>query len=174
VSGDGWCWLALVDGDAAGADAAAEARDTTGAPAGHLAAWPPGRKPVRHALRADERVLDPAGAPALVSLVVAPPETATLFDDPAVQQARRVVLADARPPDVLTTLLRDASHFLGALTARRGADAAERLLEDPFARIFPARLLDVGPGLLGWMAPPAGPTIERYGSARPWPWDRFL
>jgi hypothetical protein len=173
MTGDGWCWLALVDGDAAGADAAAEARDATGAPAGRLAAWPPGPKPVRHALRADERVLDPAGAPALVSLVVAPPGTATLFDDPAVQQARRVVLADARPPDVLTTLLRDASHFLGALTARRGADAAVRLLEDPFARIFPARLLDVGPGLLGRMAPPAGPTIERYGSARPWPWDRF-
>ena len=20
---------------------------------------------------------------------------------------------------------------------------------------------------------PAGPTIERYGSAEPWPWDRF-
>jgi hypothetical protein len=119
-------------------------------------------------------VVDPAGAPALVSLVIAPPGTAMLFDDPAVQQARRVVLADARPPDALTTLLRDASRFLGALTARRGADAAARLLEDPFARIFPARLLAVGPGLLGRMPPPAGPTIERYGSARPWPWDRFV
>jgi hypothetical protein len=173
VSPDGWCWLALVDGDAAGAHAAAEARDTTGARAGHLAAWPPGPKPVRHALRADERVVDPAGAPALVSLVIAPPGMAMLFDDPAVQQARRVVLADARPPDALTTLLRDASRFLGALTARRGADAAARLLEDPFARIFPARLLAVGPGLLGRMPSPAGPTIERYGSARPWPWDRF-
>ena len=174
MSKDGWCWVALVDGEATGAQAAAEARDTTGAAAGHLAAWPPGPKPVRHALRADERLVDPAGAPALVSLVVAPPGTAMLFDDPAVQQARRVVLADARPPDVLTTLLRDASHFLGSLTARRGADAPARLLEDPFARIFPARLLDVGAGLIGRMAPPAGPTIERYGSARPWPWDRFV
>ena len=173
MSGDGWCWLALVDGEPAGALAAAEARDADGAPAGRLAVWRPGPKPVRHALRADQRRIHPAGAPALVSLVVAPPGTAMLFDDPVVQQARRLVLADARPPDVLTTLLRDASHCLGALTARRGADATARLPEDPFARIFPARLLAIGPGLLGRTAAPAGPTIERYGSARPWPWDRF-
>ncbi len=48
-----------------------------------------------------------------------------------------------------------------------------RLVDDPFVRIFPQRLLDVEGGLLGWLPPPAGPTIERYGSAEPWPWDRF-
>ena len=40
-------------------------------------------------------------------------------------------------------------------------------------RIFPARLLRVGAGAIGAAPPPCGPTIERYGSAQPWPWDRF-
>jgi hypothetical protein len=31
----------------------------------------------------------------------------------------------------------------------------------------------VGAGVVGRAAPPAGPTIERYGSSEPWPWDRF-
>jgi hypothetical protein len=43
----------------------------------------------------------------------------------------------------------------------------------PFARIFPARLLRVEAGLFGRVPPPGGPTIERYGSAQPWPWDRY-
>jgi hypothetical protein len=62
-----------------------------------------------------------------------------------------------------------------ALVADRPADAdVERLRDDPFARIFPARVLTVGAGLFGAVAPPAGPTIERYGSTEPCPWDRFL
>ncbi len=55
-----------------------------------------------------------------------------------------------------------------------GRADAPRLADDPFARIFPARLLDVDSGLFGAVPPPAGPTIERYGSTEPWPWDRFL
>jgi hypothetical protein len=39
--------------------------------------------------------------------------------------------------------------------------------------VLPARILDVGAGLLGRTPWPAGPTIERYGSAQPWPADRF-
>jgi len=35
------------------------------------------------------------------------------------------------------------------------------------------RVLEVGEGLFGRVAPPAGPVIERYGSANPWPWDRY-
>jgi hypothetical protein len=31
----------------------------------------------------------------------------------------------------------------------------------------------VDPGLLGSVLPPCGPTIERYGGAQPWPWDRY-
>jgi hypothetical protein len=48
-----------------------------------------------------------------------------------------------------------------------------RVVDDPFARIFPARLLRVEAGLFGRVPPPGGPTIERYGSAQPWPWDRY-
>src|SRR5918994_2912987 len=87
------------------------------------------------------------------------------------QQARRAVHA-APPQDAVTTLLRDASHFEGALTVARGAGVA-RLGDDPFARIFPARVLRVDAGVLGAVPPPCGPTIERYGSAQPWPWDRY-
>jgi len=160
----GWCWLALVEERPPRALAAAEV-----AGAGWLAAWEGGgEKPVAHALRADGRIVDVDGAPATASLVLAPSGVRLPFDDLAVQQARRRVLAGA-PAALLTTLLSDASHFEGALTAWRGGGPRE----DPFARIFPARRLQVGPGLLGAVLPPAGPTIERYGSANPWPWDRF-
>jgi len=126
---------------------------------------------VRAALRADARIVDSMGAPATVSLVLTPPGVRLKFDDLAVQQARRHVLA--RPPfDAVSTLLRDASHFEGAITVARGGQTA-RLADDPFARLFAPRLLRVGAGLLGTIPPPAGPVIERYGSAQPWPWDRF-
>ena len=100
-----------------------------------------------------------------------PPGVRVLFDDLAVQHARRAVLA-APPLDGVTTLLSDASHFEGSLTVARG-DAVARLADDPFARIFPARLLHVGAGVVGRLPAPAGPVIERYGSAQPWPRDRF-
>lgn len=140
---------------------------------GSLAVWSQRAKPTRSARRMDPRLIDPAGAPALVSLVLPPPGVQLLFDDPAVQQARRRVLAGP-PFDAVSTLLRDSSHFEGAVTVARGAHDEERLRwDDPFARIFPARLLRVDAGLFGRVPPPAGPTIERYGSAQPWPWDRF-
>jgi hypothetical protein len=164
-------WLALLDAWPGGADAVAEVRER-GEPAGVLAAWIRRAKPVREARRIDPRVIDRDGAAATVSFVVAPAEARLRFDDLAVQQARRRVLAGP-PFDAVTTMLRDASHFEGAVTVARGPDTA-RLVDDPFARVFPARLLEVGAGLFGAVAPPAGPTIERYGSAEPWPWDRFL
>jgi hypothetical protein len=55
---------------------------------------------------------------------------------------------------------------------RRGAGRA-LLRDDPFARVFHARILRVDAGVLGRVPPPCGPTIERYGSAQPWPWDRY-
>ena len=101
-----------------------------------------------------------------------PPEGHRLpFDDLAVQQARRDLLA-GEPFDAVTTLLRDDSHYEGSLLVARGLDAA-RLGDDPFARLFPARVLHVGAGVLGRMPWPAGPVIERHGSAQPWPADRF-
>jgi len=58
-----------------------------------------------------------------------------------------------------------------AITVVRGA--GRQLVDDPFARLFPARILRVEGGVLGRVPLPCEPTIERYGSARPWPWDRF-
>jgi len=166
-----WAWLALVDQRPEGADAAADVRTPAGEPAGVLTAWRRRAKPVPHARRADARIVDPAGAPARVSLVLPPAGVRLAFDDVAVQQARRELL-QGPPFDAVTSLLRDDSHFEGSLLVARGADAA-RLADDPFARIFPARILHVGAGLLGRVPWPAGPAIERYGSAQPWPADRF-
>jgi hypothetical protein len=164
-----WCWLAVVDSPD-GADAAAPLTEPDGAPAGFLAAWLRRAKPVRHALRADPRIVDRGGAAASISLVVVPRSRHVKFDDTVVQQARRDVLA--RPPaDAVSTLLFDASHFGGAITVERRDPA--RLVDDPFARVHPARRLEIGPGILGRVPAPAGPTIERHGSANPWPWPRF-
>jgi len=162
-----WAWLALVGERPGDADAAARAGASE-----YLAAWSRRAKPTRDAWRVDARLIDPDGAPALVSLVLPPPGVRLLFDDPAVQEARRRVLAGP-PFDAVSTLLRDASHFEGAVTVARGGGELRLRWDDPFARVFPARLLRVEGGLLGRVAPPAGPTIERYGSAQPWPWDRF-
>jgi hypothetical protein len=167
------CWLALIEDNAlAGADAAARAFTLDGRPAGTLAAWRRRAKPVREALRVDERLIDPDGAPAWISLVLAPPGIRLPFDDLAVQQARRLVLMRP-PPAAVSTLLRDDSHFEGAITVARGPDANQWLADDPFARIFPRTLLEVEGGILGSAPAPTGPTIERYGSGNPWPWDRF-
>lgn len=165
------CWLALLNEPAPGATAQAPVHERDGRPAGWLAAWRRRGKPVRDARRVDDRIIDPDGEPAWASLVLPPEGVRLAFDDHAVQHARRRVLAEP-PQDAVSTLMRDSSHFEGAVTVARGPGVA-RLADDPFARIFPARILRVGAGLLGAAAPPAGPTIERYGSANPWPWDRF-
>ena len=165
------CWLALLESPAADAAAQARVHESDGSPAGWLAAWRRRAKPVRAARRVDDRLVDPGGEPAWVSLVLPPDGVRLAFDDLAVQQARRRVLAEP-PQDALSTLMRDASHFEGAITVARGMGEA-RLGDDPFARIFPARILRVGAGVLGAVIAPAGPVIERYGSANPWPWDRF-
>lgn len=167
-----WAWFALVDAPA-GAELAAAVSELDGTPAGFLAAWRRRARPLRGARRIHASVLDEGGDEAVVSLVLPPPGVRLPFDDLAVQQARRAVLL-GRPADALSTLLRDASHFEGAVTVFRGPDAPARALQDPFARVFPARVLHVAPGLLGRAPAPAGPTIERYGSAQPWPGDRFV
>ena len=166
-----WCWLDLVAAPADDATAHASVLELDGTPAGWLAVWLRRAKPSRSARRIDARLVDRHGAAACVSLVRAPDGVRLAFDDLAVQQARRAVLA-APPQDALSTLLSDASHFEGALTVARGAGVA-RLADDPFGRIFPARLLHVDAGLFGVVPAPCGPTIERYGSAQPWPWDRY-
>ena len=67
------CWLAVVEGPARGADTAARAVTTDGHPAGTVAAWRRRAKPVREALRVDERLTDPDGTAAWISLVLPPP-----------------------------------------------------------------------------------------------------
>jgi hypothetical protein len=146
--------------------ASATVTDLDGRPAGLLAAWPRGRKPVRAAVRADERVIDPTGPAAWVSLVLVPPEVSPLFDDPAVSQAMRRTLAGP-PFAASSTLVGDAVHFAGAVTVDQ-SQGPERLADDPFARLHPARILRAGPGMFGRVTPPAGPGIQRYGG-KPWP-----
>jgi len=162
-----WCWLPLVaEPEVSGALAWAPVHDREGCPAGRLAAWARGRKPVRHALRMDARLVDPAGGPAWVSLVLVPREVEPLFDDTAVNAAMRAVLGGPEYAAV-STLVRDASHFAGSVTVSREPDP-RRLADDPFARVYPARLLRASPGLFGSVPPPAGPAIQRY-SRKPWP-----
>ena len=165
------CWLARVAEPRTDATAQAEVHDANGTPAGWLVAWRQQAKPARAARRVDDRIVDPGGAPAWISLVLPPDGVRLAFDDLAVQHARRRVLAELSQ-DAVSTLMRDASHFEGAITVARGPGVA-RLADDPFARIFRASILRVGPGVLGATTAPAGPAIERYGSANPWPWDRF-
>lgn len=169
-----WCWFAHLLNphaeDLSKVLASAFVADPGGRPAGLLAAWPRGRKPVPAALRMDKRVVDPGGPPAWVSLVLVSPKVAPLFDDPAVSQAMRRVLAGP-PFAAASTLVRDAVHFAGAVTVEQG-DRPDRLADDPFARLHPARLLRVGPGMFGGVPPPPGPVIQRY-AGKPWPMAGF-
>jgi len=168
-------WIAVVDAPPDGADDAAALTTLDGVPAGWLVAWRRAAKPLREARRVDPRLIDADGAEAVVSLVW-PDRGRGLraFDDLAVQHARREVMRSAFPPDAVSTLLVDDSHFAGAITVRRGPAAVGRLrTADPFARIEPARVLRVGAGVVGRLLLPAGPVIERHGSAQPWPWAWF-
>ncbi len=165
-------WIARLDEAPESADAHATLTAPDGTPAGALAAWVRDAKPVREARRVDRRVIDPGGAAGWLSLIVLERGQWPPFDDLAVQEARRRVLAGP-PADLVSTLLADDSHFTGALTVRRGPGAVALLRDDPFARVARAELLEVGPGLFGNVAAPTGPTIERHGSAQPWPWSHF-
>jgi hypothetical protein len=163
-------WFSLLPEPPEDAFAAAPVSTLDERPAGWLAAWTPDRRRPLHALAIDERVVDPEGDEAWVSLCLAPRGTRVLYDDPSVCEAMRVVLAGS-PVAAMSTLARDSSTIGGALTAVRGG-AVRYLQDDPFARIFPPRLLRVAPGFIGDMLPPTGPGIQRYSGA-PWPWSRF-
>jgi len=161
-----WMWFAHVHGEPpAGAVATAAIAELDGTPAGVLGAWPAELRPKVPAVKVDARIIDPDGDPATLSLVLAPPEVRLLFDDTAVQQARRDVLA-GRPPRAISSFLRGDSIFAGAVTVDPAGD-------DPFGRIFPAERLVVGAGLFGSVSAPPGPDIERHGSGAPWPYPTF-
>lgn len=163
-------WFALLPAaPSRPALAQAPAFHDDGTPAGVLAAWSPGRRPDGVDAKISARAIDPAGAPARVSLVLAPAGVRLPFDDAAVLGARRAVMAGP-PRRCVSTLLDGASVFAGALTAAHDDDP--RPVDDPFARVFPAVALRVGAGLVGMHPPPAGPVVERYAGL-PWPWDRW-
>ena len=98
-----------------------------------LAAWRARSRPVRRAprRRADRR---PRRRARRISLVLPPAGVRLPFDDLAVQQARRGLLA-APPLDAVTTLLRDDSHFEGSLSV-----AARPARRPPRRRPVRARL----------------------------------
>jgi hypothetical protein len=164
-----WCWFAELPEQVDDALACVPAASAEGRPAGVLAVWPAGRKPVAGAVRMDSRLVDPAGEAAEISLVLLDRDRAPLFDDPAVSGALRAVLAGPAP-DGISTFVRDSSHFAGAVTVRR--EGLELLRDDPFARLGPARRLRVAPGLFGRVPPVPGPVIQRY-SGKPWPASGF-
>lgn len=168
----GWCWFALADLDgslAGSALATALATDPDGTPVGTFAAWPAGRKPIRHALRMDARLVDPHGLPAWVCLVTVPVDAAPLFDDVAVSEAMRQVLRGV-PPAAVSTLVRDATTFAGSVTIHR--TGAPDLRDDPFTRLHPGRMLRAAAGMFADLPVPAGPAIQRY-SGKPWPVPGF-
>ena len=160
-----WCWFARLPEPLDSALACAAVTDADGVAVGALAAWPAGRKPVTDAVRMDARLVDPAGAPAWISLVLLPRERSPLFDDPAVSGALRAVLAGP-PADAVSTFVRDSSHIAGAVTVRR--DQPEWLRDDPFSRLGRSVVLIAAGGLFGRIAPIPGPVIQRY-SGKPWP-----
>ena len=164
------CWFDVVDREPDRAWAAARATDRDGQTTRWLAVWLQSAKPSRRALLADPRAFDSEGAAALVSMVLMDNALRVIFDDPAVQRARQLVLADNRYRAV-TTLARDASTFGGALLAV-DATSEEVLADDPFQLVARPCLLCVEPGLIGRSPALPAPVIERYGG-QPWPADRF-
>lgn len=165
-----WYWFSFLTEPPVDGLAVAPAYAPNGHLEGYFAAWEAARRRPLHALTIDERAVDPDGEEAWVSLALSPSGVRILYDDPAVCGAMRAVLSGP-PVTAVSTLAGDSSTVGGALTSVRGASAAS-LADDPFARVFPARLLRVDRGFVGVMPPPTGPGIQRYSGA-PWPWDRF-
>jgi hypothetical protein len=166
-----WHWFAFLPERPTEAFATAPAFRADGAQIGFLAIWKvgAGRKPFG-ALGIDARAIDPQGEPAWISLALAPERVRILFDDPAICQAMRMILAGP-PSHAMSTLVRDPSTIGGAFTATH-APSPEGLADDPFARIFPRTLLRVDGGFVGTMPAPAGPGVQRYAGS-PWPWAQF-
>ncbi|MDQ3576540.1 MAG: hypothetical protein M3443_02845 [Actinomycetota bacterium] len=163
-------WIALLPEAAGDLKApAAEAEQD----AGWLCAWQSSGRPHAAALRVDERLLAADGPACRISLVLLPEHARPIADDPTAIQARRAVLGDGRITAV-SVLTHDPVHLAGAIAVARLGCPAELLAlsDNPFARLGPARLLEIGSGVLGWAALTAGPVVERYLGA-PWPYDRW-
>ena len=134
-----------------------------------LAGWlDTDRRPHPQARRVNPPLLDPAGPPALLSLLWPDRDALPLFDDPAVVHARRA--ARRLPaPRAVSTLTVDSRHFAGSLWV---VDESVRLSEDPFRLLGRPTQVQVAGGLLGRALPLVGPAQERYAGA-PWPGGSF-
>ena len=159
-------WIAQTAERPDGAWAAARLHRPDGSPDGWLSAWRADKRPAAGAVRCDPRALDPGGREAEAWLLLL--DHRVLFDDPAIQRGRQLLLAHGGFSCV-TTFSRDASTFGGALCAWRGPWAPD----DPFSVAGPSRRVAVGPGLLA-EGPPRLPSaiVERY-AGKPWPADGF-
>lgn len=124
---------------------------------------------------ADERCFEGEAEPRAWASVCAStdPEASVPFDAPEVQFARREAYGWWIPllgEDLvcLTTLALDGVRCAGAITVvRRDRD----LVDDPFARLFPAMVIEAN-DLFAPVAPPPGPVVERY-AGHPWPGGSF-
>jgi hypothetical protein len=146
-----WCWLARSG-------------------ASSFATWP--RSPDRpdpDALRVDARLTARGGAATWVSWCRFEGDVSLPFDDGAVSQALRRRLLEPWP-EAVSTMLVDWSRIAGAITTARTEREA---FEDPFAAVFPRRVVRIAAGTFGAIPPPTGPGITRYGSGNPWPWDVY-
>ncbi|MBA3653166.1 MAG: hypothetical protein H0W70_03115 [Actinobacteria bacterium] len=167
-----WHWLARTEDRPTGALGCAELYDNDDRQVGFLAAWHQDDEHAADAVKVDSRAVAHDGPPGWASIVMTRPGTAIAFDDAAVSAALRHALR-LPWPDVCSTLVSNGTTFAGALTATARPDSRDRLCADPFARVLPRELVRIGPGLLGHTPAPVGPGIQRHGSGRPWPWDRF-
>jgi hypothetical protein len=165
-----WHWLALCSQPPGDAFAIGELHTLGSDPAGFIAAWHADRRRPPGALGVDVRAIDPSGGAGWISLALVPTGVRILFDDPAVSWALQAVLAGP-PVRAMSTLTADSAAIGGALTAYDACPSVHQS-DDPFARLFPNRVLHVGPGFIGSMHPPTGPGIQRY-SGSPWPWSAF-
>lgn len=162
-----WCWFALVGERPPGEVLAVAEVTEAGSPAGWFVAVDAEGERPEGALRVDRAVIDPGGPAMAVSFVLAPPERRLLFDDPAVVGAIRRAHTSSFGPGFVSTLTTDPVHLAGAVTGTTSPQSGWED-DDPFARLHPARRLDVGPGLFRPVPPPAGPGTQRYAGA-PWP-----
>lgn len=173
-----YCWLRRAGARPDGALAWARLWTLEGAEAGGLAAWAASAGASvddAAAVKIDARAVDPTGPAGYASLTWAPEGSWLPFDDVAVSGSIRRVLAGPSC-DLVSALSQSDSRFLGALVGvvEDEPDRARvRLADDPFALLFPRRLLRVDAGLLGRAPTAVGPSMQRYGAGSPWPWDRF-
>jgi hypothetical protein len=166
-----WCWLAHLEAPADDASAQAAAYEVDGSPAGWLAAWRGRAKPLRSARRWTLESSTPRE----------PPHGCRSCDRPRASGCPSTIPRSSTPaarcsPAGRRTACPRCSATRRISRARSRWRAAPGWPSWPTTRSrgsSPARILRVEAGLLSVVTAPVGPTIERYGSAQPWPWDRY-